>query len=180
MSSQNLRKGSVRVALGDLLHEEWNPENTAGYDPTLSEGDGHHVDVTLGTYSEDNAVPQLALRSVSEMPEGGAGYSAIKANGDGPIQTFTGRIDVLAYVGEDGDLAGGENPQLAAEMLGHEVRSIVHDNVDGVMDPVTGALLATDLACSRPRVSPDPDLPGPEWIGRQEVTYKLDENPPNR
>ena len=187
MSSQQtpITEGSVRVAIGELLRsEEWQADNALGYDPSLSEGDANHLDVTLGTYSEDNPVPQLALRDVSVIAEGGAGYSAIKATGEGPIQTFMGRIDVLTYVGEQGELtdsAGGElNAQLAAKRIGHEVRAIVHDNSVGIMDPATGELLATSLACSRPRVTPDPDLPGPHWVGRQEVTYEVNEDPPNR
>lgn len=173
-----LVEGSVRVAIGDLLRAEWRADNALGYTPTADEGTDAHLDVTLGTYSEDNPVPTLALRAVSETPDTSA--SAIKATGEGSVQTTLGRIDIQAYVGADGDLPGGENAQLAAKRIGLEVRSILHDNEIGVMDSSTGELLATNLVCSRPTVVPDPDLPGPEFVGRQEVTYEINDDPPTR
>ena len=180
---QDPREGDVRIAIGDLLRAEWRAHPAMGYDPKLPEGDGKHLDITLGTYSEDNAVPQLAIRDVSEIPEGGSGYSAIKADGSGPIQTFMGRKDINVFVGAKGDLAGDEHPQLAARQIGEEARSIIHattSNKGGIMDSATGELLATDLACSKPRVGVDPDLPEAEFLARQEVTYQLSENPPQR
>jgi hypothetical protein len=44
----------------------------------------------------------------------------------------------------------------------------------------TGEVRVGRLACSRPRVTPDPDLPGPQFVGRQEVTYEINEDPPDR
>jgi hypothetical protein len=176
--SADITEDSVRVALGDLLQANWDPTNSQGYDATDDESVTKRINVTLGTYSEDSPVPTMALRDVSEIAEGGAGYSSIKATGDGPIQTFRGRIDLLTYVGATEDLP--ENTQLVAKRIGFEAQSIIHDNAVGVMDPVTGELLATSLACSRPRVTPDPDLPGPQFVGRQEVTYEINEDPPDR
>ena len=178
MSPDDISEDSVRVALGDLLQTNWDPDNSQGYDATEDESVSKRIDVTLGTYSEDSSPPTMALRDVSEIPEGGSGYSSIKATGEGPIQTFRGRIDLLTYVGADEDLP--ENTQLLAKRIGHEARAIVHDNAVGLMDPMTGELLATSLACSRPLVGTDPDLPGPEWVGRCEITYQVHENPPQR
>jgi len=178
MSPDAITEDSVRVALGDLLQANWDPSNSQGYDATDDESVTKRIDVTLGTYSEDSSPPTMALRDVSEVAEGGAGYSSVKATGAGPIQTFQGRIDLLTYVGAEDDLP--ENTQLLAKRIGHEARAIIHDNAVGVMDSVTGELLATSLACSRPRVTPDPDLPGPHFVGRQEVTYEINEDPPNR
>ncbi|MDL5361352.1 hypothetical protein [Halalkalicoccus sp. NIPERK01] len=174
----DLREGSVRVALGDLLRSEWNSANAAGYDPTVSEGNGKHLNVTLGTYDENGPDPQIALRDVSEMPTGGDGYSAIKATGAGPIQTSRGRIDCNVFTGAQDDLP--EHPQLLAKRIGLEVREIIHDNAQGIMDSATGELLVTDVACSRPRVTPDTDRPTVEWIGRCEVTYTIHDDPPER
>ena len=182
MSTQetDIREGSVRVALGDCLRENWKPANALGYDPNVGEDDPTHLRVSLGIYDEDTDPPHMALRDVSEIAEGSAGYSAIKATGEGPIQTFRGRVDINVFTGADGELPGGEHPQLAAKRIGLEAREIIHDNVQGVMDAATGELLVTDIACSRPRVAPDPDLTPTSWIGRLEVTYRLDEQPPNR
>jgi len=176
--SEDITENSVRVALGDLLQTNWDPSNSQGHDATDDESATKRINVTLGTYSEDSPVPTMALRDVSETPVGGSGYSSIKATGAGPIQTSRGRIDLLTYVGADEDLP--ENTQLLAKRIGHEARAIIHDNAVGVMDPVTGELLATSLACSRPRVTPDPNLPGPQFVGRQEVTYEINEDPPDR
>lgn len=177
-TNTDLRKGDVRIAIGNLLHTEWNPANAGGYDPTLPESDNAHLDIHLGLYEEDSDFPQLGLRDVSSIPTGSAGYSAIKATGAGPIQTFRGRIDAGVYVGASG--AQAANPQLLAKRIGLEAREIIHDNANGVMDPVTGTLLATNLACSRPRVGVDPDLAEAHYIGRLEITYELSEDPPER
>ena len=176
--SEDITEDSVRIALGDLLQTNWDPDSSQGYDATDDESATKRINVTLGTYSEDSPVPTMALRDVSEIAEGGAGYSSIKATGAGPIQTFRGRIDLLTYVGAEDNLP--ESTQLLAKRIGHEARAIIHDNAVGVMDPVTGELLATSLACSRPRVTPDPDLPGPQFVGRCEITYEVNEDPPNR
>ena len=176
---QDIREGSVRVAIGDLLQSgAWDASKAMGYDPTAEEGTEKHIDVTLGNYSEDNPVPTMALRDVSEIAEGASGYSGFKANGDGPIQTFRGRIDVNTFVGTDDDLP--ENTQLLAKRIGLELRDVIHANANGVMDSATGEFLATDLACSRPRIGTDPDLPGPEFLARNELTYTVSEDPPNR
>ena len=102
--SADITEDSVRVALGDLLQANWDPTNSQGYDATDDESVTKRINVTLGTYSEDSPVPTMALRDVSEIPEGGSGYSSIKATGSGPIQTFRGRIDLLTYVGAEDDL----------------------------------------------------------------------------
>lgn len=174
----DLRTGSVRVALGDLLHAEWDPSNAAGYDPNLAESDPKHLDIHLGQFSEDGAFPQLGLRDVSETAAGSTGYAAMKATGAGPVQDFRGRVDMTVFVGADDDL--DENSQLLAKRIGLEAREIIHDNVQGIMDSATGNLLIVNAACSRPRVGVDPDLPEAHYLGRLEVTYLLREEPPER
>jgi len=174
----DLRTGSARVAIGDLLHRAWAPSNAAGYDPTLAESDAKHLNIHLGLYEEDSSVPQLGLRDVSEIPTGASGYAGMKATGAGPIQDFRGRIDARVFVGTDEDLP--ENTQLLAKRIGLEARSIIHDNAGGIMDAATGNLLIVDVSASRPRIGVDPDLPGAHIVGRMEINYTLREDPPER
>ena len=175
-----IEEGSVRIALGNLLRREWRPENALGYAfgdrPETSE----HIEMHLGNYDEDVAPPQIALRDVSEIPTGSQGYAAIKATGEGPIQDVRGRRDVNIYVGKQGGEVDTTQIQQAAKTIGEEVRSIVHDTANGIMDPATNELLATNLACAPPRVVPDPDLPETEWRAICEVTFTRQFDPPDR
>lgn len=177
-----IQQGSVRVALGAALRREWRAANALGYAPapTLDASDEKHIDISLSVGDDDPDPPHIVLRDVSEIATGSQGYAAIKATGAGPIQDVRGRRDVNIFVGEQGDLPGKEQAQLAAKRIGGEVRSIVHDNANGLMDPATGTLLATDLACSPPRVVPDPDLPEQEWRALCEVTFTRQFDPPKR
>lgn len=173
-------EGSVRIAIGNLLRDKWRPENALGLGFTTPKDNGNRLDIHLGNYDEDTPVPQIALRDVSEMPTGSQGYAAIKATGEGPIQDVRGRRDINIYVGKQGGRVTTTQIQEAAKTIGNEVRSIIHDNVNGVMDPATGELLAEGLACSPPRVVPDPDLPETEWRAICEVTFTRQYDPPNR
>lgn len=167
----SLTEGSVRVALGDALHNKWTPANTAGYDPNAAEGDASHLDIHLGQYDEDGAFPQLALKDVS----GQQIRSAWKADGSGSVHDYAIRIDAQAFVGEADDLP--ENSQLLAKAIGNEVRRIVHATPE-LMDSSTGALLAVDgTPLSEPVVGVDDNREKARYFATVEVGYEQREEP---
>lgn len=173
MSAEN----SVTVSLGALLRNEWEPSNTAGYDPLANEGDSNFLDVHLGWYDEDKSFPQLALNDVSAPAMGSNGYVGWNADGSGPIQGFRPRIDVVAFVGSVDHV--DETPALLAKDLGDEVRRIVHGNAQALTDAVTGDQLCDHLAAlSKPVVSVNANADPSRYSSRVEVQARIYEQPP--
>ncbi len=174
MSSNQLRQGNVRIAIGDRLHAAWNPDNVAGYDPTLATSEPKHLDIHLGHYDEEHGFPQLGLIPVS----GGSSGRAWKPDGSGLVVDYDGRVDIRVFVGSEDDLP--EDAQLLAESIGEEVRDILHDT-QYLMDPVTDDLLVEDVQpLSQPVVNEDTELADTRFFATVEIGYLRSEEPPQR
>lgn len=170
----SLREGSVRVSLGNLLHDQWTSGLTGGYSPNWPPDDPKHIRVQRGNYNQDYPVPQLSLTDVSSTQV--AEYW--KADGSGLQKQYDGRIDATVFVGSEDDLP--EDSQLLAHTIGQEVREIVHAT-DRLVDPHTSGLLTETIEpLSEPVVRADPDAPEARYSALVEVGYRRGEQPPNR
>lgn len=169
----SLREDNVRVAIGNRLHQAWDPTNTADYDPNADEGAANFLNIHLGQYDTEESYPQVALRDVS----GQQSRSSWKADGSGVTETYYRRVDAIAFVGGEDDVP--ENAQLLAKTIGEEVRRIVHANTLGLPDPVTGDQLVANMEpLTKPVVEVDTELPEARYLARVEIGAEVREEPP--
>jgi hypothetical protein len=167
-----LEEDNARIALGDELIANWNPANTADYDPTLAESDAKHLDVHLGSYDESKDFPQLALAAVA----GQAMDQYIAGDGSGTTNWHRGRVDVHAYSGTSADLP--ENASKLAETIGWEVYRIIHA-ADHVTDSATGELLLTDVEpIAEPLGRVNRDADSPRYSALVQLGYRRRRTPP--
>lgn len=169
---------AVRTALRRLLVDEWNPQNTLGYDPTAARDADGHLKIHIGEYDDDYGPPQVNITDVSSAARNDSGYYAIKSDGTGYVQKFDGRVDARTYGGAHGQLEpDGEE---LAHKLGAEVRSIVHANAIGLFD-TDGEQVAEDIgALSEPVTLPEPNYSPTRWFARVELGYSRTREPPER
>lgn len=166
-----LREDNVRVAVGDLLHDQWTSGNTAGYTPNADPSDSAHIDVHLGHYDQEHGHPQIGLAAVSSARV----KQTWQADGSGLANHHDGRIDATVYVGSEDDLP--EHSQLLAEAIGDEVYDIVHD-ADRLVDAETGALLTETVGpLSEPVVQTDTDGPEARYRALVELGYRRAHQP---
>lgn len=161
---------SPRVAIGEELRANWDPDESAGYeiDDTLGLG--------LGFFDEDLPMPQIALTSVSSTARGNNGRVAWDATGAGFIQEYLGRTDLNIHVGTVDDVKG--EPSLLAKTIGNHARDILHD-ANGLIDPGSDELLCSTVTpLSRPRINVSTDGAKASYRAIVEAQHRIVENPP--
>lgn len=167
-------KENPRIAIGEVLRREWIAGNVDGYEI------GTDIGIHLGYYDEELGFPQIALTSVSSTARGNNGKAGWDASGAGHIHEYAGRVDVNIHTGSVDDVDSGEDPDLAAETIGGEVRGIMHA-ADGLVDPITGKLLCNSVGpVSEPTTEVDTDGAMAEYSSTVELEYVRMVKPPDR
>lgn len=167
----------TRLALKRRLEADWKPTNTEGYDPNLADSNSSSIRIHLGEYDDDMPHPQIVISDVSSVTPAASGFSRVKADGTGHVATYDSRLDVNVWVPAN----EANDPDLLAETIGWEVRDIVHDNSQGLVDPETLEECTNRLVpLSEPQAFADPDSSLTRWRALVEVGYRRREDPPQR
>lgn len=176
---ESLIEDNVQIAIGDLLIEDWDKSNTAGYYPVndvVSPDDEQAIRIHTGWENEDLGYPQIALTDVSSRATGD-GYTAWKATGEGMVMRYIGRIDANTFVGSVNDVE--QPPSLLANAIGGEVRRVAHENSTGVDDPASDTRLTHMLSpLTRPQNRVTSQAPQSTHSSIVELQYRTIEQPP--
>lgn len=110
----------------DLMRNNWNSDNTSiSSDPNFS----------TGWFDQDATNPQVTVTGLDEgaIFGGVAPFSGIQGDGSGPVQEFSGTVEVNVWSSRE--LNSSVNPKKAVHEFAEEVTRIVNANT----------LTATDL-----------------------------------
>lgn len=147
------------LTIQDLLSNNWDNSNTSiSYDPNIHTG---WVDTEANN-------PQVTVSTPTETARGGpAPFTGIDPSGAGPIQEFTGFVQVDCWSNREWE---STNPKKLTFEFSEEVKRIVKDNV----------LSATDLryiGWSGRRFVVDPEMEKTLFRYTCEVDYLYREAP---
>lgn len=114
------------LTLYDLMRNNWDNSNTSiSSDPNFS----------TGWFDAESNSPQVTVTSITEgaISGGEAPFSGIQGDGSGPVQEFSGTLEVNVWSSRE--LESSVNPKKAIHQFAEEVTRIVNNNT----------LTATDL-----------------------------------
>jgi hypothetical protein len=111
----------------DILVNNWDATNTAGYDPTSTPSDADFVRIHDGTYEASYADPQISITHPNgESVASATNYSGFQGDGSGLNQDRVGNplIQCWAETLDDGDYRG-ESAEDIVRLLRLEVERVV-------------------------------------------------------
>lgn len=114
------------VTVYDLLRTNWTAANTSSITPQFS----------TGWFDRKNDTTQVTVTNPDEGELAGAdGYTAIGADGSGPVSRMNGAMDVNAWAHRGMSDIGSVNPKQLVYEFSEEIKRIIRTNT----------LTATDL-----------------------------------
>lgn len=155
-----------------LLYENWDPSNTAGYDPTLdpaSDDDG--LPMLYGNYVSTRSDPQVTIsQPQGEHPVGGGRWTGMRNDG-GMNQYRRGLVFIQCWAQASGTY-NGESPQDVLYLLRVECERIIGEFDKGpTSGPNAGKIWSFSSEWSGRFAEEMDDQADPTWQSQIVVTY---------
>lgn len=113
------------LSVYELLRDNWDNSNTSiGSDPNIS----------TGWFDHEANSPQVTVSNLEEGPifGGQAPFSGIQGDGSGPVQEFSGTVEVNCWSSRE--LESSVNPKKLIHEFYEEVRRLINLNTTSLTD----------------------------------------------
>lgn len=159
-----------------LLHENWDPGTTAGYDPTLNpETEGDALPLHFGNYNGDLPDPQVSIA----QPQGeftiGGRWSGKNMQADKMVQFRRGLVLVQCWATSGTTYNNGQTAKDIVATLREEVERVLGQFDQG---PTSGAnanvIVSFSTQWDGRFPDPETDTTQPTWQSQVRVTYDWD------
>lgn len=125
----------VLTIIRNVLVDNWDPTQAAGYNPRLAQDDPNFLLIHTGSYGYHPRDPQIALPTFEESVLGGGatGYTGMRGDGTGLNQDRDGTVFIECWA--EGETSyNGEHPQDLVDLLAKEASRILQNHATGTTD----------------------------------------------